>query len=304
MTYLKFFAVALFLASQSLTFGIEILSQNFELSTFTQVYPIFGGPSAQDQDTRQNQGFGDRFRESHSNSALVGVSVFSDADLTLRRTNNLSSDVLFMQGAFAMRSEDVAHAGATQMVLRATAAMNISLQVRSETPFHFRIATAGLFAPSLPGAGGISIRNANGNAFVDINWTSGTDSSSESQGTLPPGNYHIRFFNNATADGTFATFLKNHISGTTLASATVSFSPAPLPPATRPSLRMVRGTGDLLQIELSNLLPGTNYFLDRADSLDPSTWQFLSNFVAAGTNALYTDSLISNTQNVFYRLYY
>lgn len=302
MKYLNPLAVALLLTSSSLTFGVEILSQNFDLSTFTQVYPIFGGPSAQDQDTRQNQGFGDRFLESHSDSTLVGVSVFSDADLTFRRTNNLTSDVLFMQGAFAMHSEDVAHPGATQLVLRATAAMSISLQVRSETPFHFRIATYGQFAPALPGAGGISIRNANGNAIVEINWTSGTDSSNESQGTLPSGNYLIRFFNNATVDGNFSTFLKNHISGTAQATATVSFSPAPSPPATHPVLRLQRGTGDLVQLELSNLLPGTTYTLDRSSSIDPPSWQSVFNFMAAGTTAVYSEPIIPDAQNFFYRL--
>jgi hypothetical protein len=293
------------MASPFVACGVEVISQQIDLSTSAQVWPTVSPfTPATDQDSRQNQGAGDRALESSSAARMGAVAVFSEGDVILRRTNTESADVFWMESDFRMRSEADILTASSHVNTKGLASTSVSFQFRSDRSFQYRVVTSGQPLPGLPGASTITLRAANGQPVVEMTWTASTGDSGESQGTLPPGVYQVQFSSSATADGTVAPTLVNPISGAVRASVALTLTPNDSNPPQRAAVRLRRGSGDAVLLEMTDLQGGTQYFIERSEELTPELWQIAANFTAAGTNAVWTENLNRNAQKVFYRLRY
>jgi hypothetical protein len=293
--------LSLSLASPATCSSAEVFSQQLELITSAQVSPGSGGPSSLDQDSRQNQGPGDRALTSTSQASLDGIAVHTEAHLILRRTNTAASTVFWMENEFDMHSEGQLLTTNTSYFPRASASSAITFQFGSETPFHYSITTSGQPFPALPASGGFSLRTANGNAIVDMTWFSGTDNQSQSEGNLPPGFYQVRYFNSATTDGSITPNFINHIGGAAHNSVAFTVTPTGSIPDSTATLQLRRGPANSVVLEMTNLQPGTHYSIERAEGLN-QFWQAITSFTAAGTAATWTEPQNQNSQTVFYRL--
>lgn len=293
--------IPMFLASVAEAYGIEVLSQRFELSTVAQVVPVQGPYQSEERDSRINQGIGDRMVRSEARTSQDGAIAFAEMEATLRRTNIVGGETFWLESDLAIGSEDLLVTVETQIVTRASAAMSLDLQVHSATAFQYHVVKSGEASPTAPGGGGFSIRSAYGVAILEINWGH-NDSSNESQGSLPPGTYTIRFFNSSSADGIVSPTLVNHISGRGHTSVAVTFRPGGSVPQSAPTLKLSRGARNSVMLEMTNLQPGTNYTIERAEAIDAQFWEYVTNFSSGGTEATWTDLMRENTQSTFYRI--
>lgn len=298
-----FLIISAFLTLAADGYGVEVVWQRFELNTLAQVAPAHGSFPSEDRDSRFNQGIGDRLLESEAATSQMGVAAFSEATAALRQTNSATGETFWMESELTIESDDVLATVDTQIVTRASASMSLEIQIQSETLFEYHVVKSGGASPSAPGSGGFNIRNVNGVTVLDLGWAF-NDNSHQSQGSLPAGSYLIRFFNVASADGSVTPTFVNHISGRVSTSVAVTFRPGGSAPQAAPTLTLLRGAGNSIVLEITNLQPGINYTIERRDSMDTQFWEYLTNFVAAGPESLWTDTMRENTQTTFYRIRY
>lgn len=283
-------------------YAVELLWQRFELSSVAQVASAQGTFVSEDRDSRANQGTGDRVLRSEAATSQDGVAAFAEVEASLRQTNSVTGETFWMESDLAIGSSDTLTTVQTQIVTRASASMAFEMQIRSETPFQYEVVEMGGAAPSAPGSGGFEIRTASGFMVLDIRWAF-NDSSHQSQGSLPAGTYLMRLFNATSADGSVTPMFVNHIAGRASTAVAVTFRSGGSVPQPAPTLNLVRGAGNSVVLEMANLQPGINYTIERQNSMNTQFWEYVTNFVAAGSEAFWSDTL-RDDQTTFYRIRY
>ena len=280
--------------------AVELVSQQIELGSSSQITPANGGFGGGDQSSRNNNGFGDRSLETATQTTFSNIEVSADASFNFRRTNSATGDVFHLHSRLSLHSEDYLTVPSTQLNTRASAVVIVTMQVRSETPFRYDIQKTGYY--DLPGGGGLTITAPNGNIVVNHGWTTGTTSPSQASGILPSGTYTVRYSDGSSAEGMVSPILVNHIEGDAESVLALAFTPATSTPIPEPSINILRDSTNRVVLELTNLVPGTYYTIERGDSLQPNSWQYLFAFVAAGPTASWTDTFNVHTPTTFYRL--
>ncbi|HEX7863218.1 MAG TPA: hypothetical protein VF773_23015 [Verrucomicrobiae bacterium] len=293
-------AIALLITCSPFCHAVELVSQQIELGSSSQITPANGGFGGWDQSSRNNNGFGDRSLETTTQATFSEVEVSAGATLNFRRTNSASADSFHIHSRLALHSQDYLAVPTTQLTTRASAVAIVTIQVRSETAFRYNIQKTGHY--HLPGGGGLTITAPNGTIVVNHGWTTGTTAPSDASGVLPPGTYTVRFSDSSNAEGMVSPILVNHIEGDAQSLLTLTFTPASSNPIPEPSINILRDSTNRVVLELTNLVPGTYYTIERGDSLQPNSWQYLFAFVAAGATASWTDTLNVHTPTTFYRL--
>jgi hypothetical protein len=293
-------ALALLISSAPLSSAAEILSQQIELNSSSSVSPANGGFGSGDQDNRGNQGVGNRSLETSTQTIFQNVEVYAEANINYQFTNSPTSDTFQVHSRIALDSDDFLLVPSTQLHTRAQAFVNLTVFVRFDTPVRYDMQKTGHF--NLPGGGGLTITAPNGNIIVNQGWTTGTTAPSEASGIIPPGTYTIRFSDGSSAEGMVSSAFVNEIGGDAQSMLTLTFSPAGSVPIPPPSLNLLRDSTNRVVLELINLQPGTFYTIERGDSLQPNSFQPVTQFVAAGTTATWTDVFSTHTPTTFYRL--
>ena len=294
--------VVLLVALSPMGRGIEIVTQQTELSSSAQVTPVNGGQGGTDQASRSNFGRGDRSLETITATSFEGVNVHSSAAIEVRRTNSASAEIFEIASNIEVDSEDFVSQVTTQLNTRATANVFHLIQVRSETPFRYNFRKSGVF--SLAGTGSFTISTSSGTVLLNHSWINGTREPAESTGTLPSGTYSIGFSEGASVEGFVSPAIVNHISGFSDTTVSITLTPVQVEPTPPPALELRRDGAGHLVLKLTNLRPGTYYTIERSDGLQPNSWNFLVSLLAAGSEVVWTDTFNVHTATTFYRLRY
>ena len=201
-----------------------------------------------------------------------------------------------------VNSEDFVSQVTTQMNSRATASVYHLFQVQSVTPFRYHFRRSGPF--SLAGSGSFTISAPGGTILLNHSWINGSSEPAESTGVLPSGTYSIGFSEGASVEGIVSPAMVNHIAGYSETAVTVTLTPVQIEPTPQPALKLSRDSAGRVVLELTDLRPGTYYTIERSDGLQPNSWNFLVSLLAAGSEAVWTDTFNAHTATTFYRLRY
>jgi hypothetical protein len=186
--------------------------------------------------------------------------------------------------------------------LRGFAAAEVSFQLHVSTPVTYQIVGTNQLSPVLPGSGSFSITR-NGHPVLGLTWNAGTQGPPQTLGNLAAGVYEIRFYDHALAEGAVFPGFENPVVGTAGTSLTLTFDPASVEPPPRPVLQ-ISNVDNRVQLTMTNLQPGTFYFIRRGTDLADQPWGVVASFIAGSSTATWSEALQPGTPQVFYRLQY
>jgi hypothetical protein len=258
---------------------------------------------AHDDDSAENQVVGDQTVSCSSQTNFQTVSLFTGSSSSFHRTNNAGTDVFVIETAFNMHTDGDLASVSASLITKTLATADVSFQLQSDTPFRYSITTSAQLPAVLPNSGYV-IMSGNNQSILKMDWNSTTGNLPQGQGNLPAGVYQVEVWSFAQNEGEIDPIIQNPIVGTAGTTVTLAITPGVSTPQPAPTLRLRRGPGDTLLLQMADLHPGTFYFIEKSDALAPGLWPIVSNFIAAGTNAVWVDNIDFNQQRIFYRLRY
>jgi hypothetical protein len=293
------FLVALGLAANA----AQIVSQRCLVANFAGIWPSpMTAVLDRDEASRESQDVGDTSLMCESEASFQEVRLVARSELLFHGTNTLANGQWWIECSFSMQSHGDVLTVDTNLITKSFAWTTASLQIQSDTPFRYDIATEDQSPGSLPIRGVISIRTASGHPVLELDWDSTTGSLPQSHGRLAPGVYQVEFFSAVDAEGDIGPTMLNPIAGAAQAATSLTVT-AEQPSANVLASLHIRQLGDgHVLLDMTALEPGTMYFIERNEKLTPEAWPIVANFTAGGTNAVWTDSVQSSAQSVFYRL--
>jgi hypothetical protein len=286
------------------TEGAEVLFQRCLASTSVEIWP---SPAtnvlARDEDLVEDQVVGDQRVACSSQADFQTLSLFALSELAFRHTNSLGDQLFVIESDLNVQSEGDLDTVSAEFVTKASCSASAQFRLQSDTPFHYTITISNQSPALSPNYGGITIRTAGGHSVLDLAWDSGMGNSPQAQGNLPAGLYDVAFGDATYPVGGLSPTMQNLINGTAKTVLSFTVTAQPVAPTT-PVLNLRRAEGDLVLLEMTNLRPGTFYFIERNDAIVPGSWDVVANFIAGGTNAIWGDAFDQNAGKVFYRLRY
>jgi len=281
--------------------ALLITSQRCAVNTWAEVSPIPQTTQYVDVDAAEGQTITNQSQSCLSSTNFGLTSLVAQAAVDFQRTNILTATEFRFAHRFQMQSESQPPVG-SGLRLRGFAAVEVSFRVEVTTPVSYQISGTNQAGTVLPGNGSFSIAQST-LPVVGLTWRTGTQGIPQAQGNLPVGIYDIRFAENTLTEGEVFPVFENLVGGTGGAALTLSFTPEIGPAPLRPVLQIAK-VGERVQLTMTNLQPGTHYFVRRGTDLTDQPWSVVANFTAGNSTASWSEPIQSSDAQVFYRLQY
>jgi hypothetical protein len=278
-----------------------ITSQRCAVNTWAEVSPLPRTSQYMDVDAAEGQTITNQSQSCLSSTNFGLTSLSAQATVDFQQTNILTATEFRFAHRFQMQSESQPPVG-SGLSLRGFAAVDVTFRVTLTTPVSYQISGTNQSGPVLRGNGAFSIAQ-NTLPIVGLTWRTGIQGIPQAQGLLPVGTYDISFSDYALAEGNLFTGFENLVGGTGGAALTLTFTPEIGPAPLRPVLQIAK-VGERVQLTMTNLQPGTHYFVRRGTDLTVQPWSVVANFTAGSSTVSWSEPIQSSDAQVFYRLQY
>jgi hypothetical protein len=281
--------------------ALTVTSQRCAVNTWAEVSPVPVTTQYVDVDSAENQAFTNQSQSCLSSTNFGLTSLTAQATVDFHRTNVLTATEFRLAHRLQMQSQSQPPVE-SELRLRGFAAAEVSFRIEVSTPVTYQISGTNQLSPVLPGSGSFSIARST-LPVVALTWNPGIQGFPQAQGHLPVGIYDIQFSEHALAEGAVFPGFENLVGGTAGTGLTLTFTPEIGESPPRPVVQISKA-GDRVQLTMTNLQPGSFYFIRRGTDLADQPWSVVANFIAGSSTASWSEAIQPSAAQVFYRLQY